>query len=530
MNVRSTKLFLHISNAVIAILCAAAILGYFILPLWQIEFSFTVTHELVDEIAKSYNPAPSESPQNTAYAYVGAENNVFFDETTDITYISEKDIVLAVAQAMADSDLTFSMSGNFDTSTFVGAIFDRSTGKLEKEIEKAVDKFASDAEVIISDVVDAVIGTVAKEVVKSQVKEIIKENIDVEIADDFLNEIGIDEARVDRMIDTAITAVTADDATVTSITDTIMSMSDEVIGLLAESEKYAEDAANFTDEDKAAIRDTIIETISPYADEDGRINLKEALVTQVLSLASDALSDNLNSDKAFDAENEAPKAAFAVARINGDNGNTVYEDTAISSTVSSLSYNDAVAQLKDRLKTTLIENIDPSVLNTVMTVMAVIGIIILLFLIMLAYPIIRALTKIGSKNPGFHLALPIIAGIIPFVVMVALPGALMGIARSGTLLSSLNAPAEAAAVLDAITVKFSSCTLIAFTVALVLFVYSFFYGHFRRKLAKALKAAPAAEVPAVQPAPAEVENAESAVEEKSADTEPSENADSGGNK
>ena len=515
MNVRSTKLFLHISNAVIAILCAAAILGYFILPLWQIEFSFTVTPELVDEIAKSYDPAPSESPQNTAYAYIGAGNNVFFDETTESTYISEKDIVLAVAQAMADSDLTFSMSGNLDTSTFVGAIFDRSTGKLEKEIEKAVDKFASDAEVIISDVVDAVIGTVAKEVVKYQVKEIIKENIDVEIADDFLNEIGIDEARVDRMIDTAITAVTAEDATVTSITDTIMSMSDEVIGLLAESEKYAEDAAKITDEDKEAIRDTIIETISPYADENGRINLKEALVTQVLRLASDALPDASSSSQAFNAKNGAPKATYAVVLTNKGSEKQAYAETTLGST--SLSYNDTVAKLKNQLKTMLIENIDPSVLNAVMTVMPVIGIVVLVFLIMLAYPIIRALTKIGSKNPGFHLALPIIAGIIPFILMVAIPGAFMRAAKSGTLLSSLNIPEETAAVLDAITVTFSSCTLIAFIVALVLFVYSFVYGHFRRKLAKALKTAPAAEAPvepaaefsAVQSAPAESETADS---------------------
>ena len=515
MNMKSTKLFLYISNAVIALICAAAILGYFILPLWQVEFSFALTPELVDEIAKSYNTASEENTLNTTYASITTVNNALFDETTGNTYISEKDVVLAVAQAIADANLTISISGNFDTNTFVGAIFDRSTAILEKEIDKAVDQLASDAEVIVSDVVNVVIETFAREAVKSQVKEIIKENIDVEKSDEILNELGIDEDRIDRIIDTIITAIMEDNSTVTSVTDAMMSVSDEVIELLAESEKYAEDAAKITDEDKEAIRDTIIETISPYADENGRINLKEALVTQVLRLASDALPDASSSSQAFNAKNGAPKATYAVVLTNKGSEKQAYAETTLGST--SLSYNDTVAKLKNQLKTMLIENIDPSVLNAVMTVMPVIGIVVLVFLIMLAYPIIRALTKIGSKNPGFHLALPIIAGIIPFILMVAIPGAFMRAAKSGTLLSSLNIPEETAAVLDAITVTFSSCTLIAFIVALVLFVYSFVYGHFRRKLAKALKTAPAAEAPvepaaefsAVQSAPAESETADS---------------------
>jgi len=489
-----SKTFLHVSNIIISLLCVVAILSYFLLPVWSVSLAVRLTPALAENISSEVNgrgeKKQTSRPENGLFRFVALETANTGNEAAGAGEISGNEFIDALFKALGEEGITLSVSGNFDAAELVRSLIDRSAKVLTDEIDSAVDQFVSDTGEIIDEVLNSTVQKVAKEVVRSRVREMISNNTApdetgaegaAKVAEDVLADAGIDETALDAIIDRIVSAVMADDATVDSVTAVIMASFDEALGLLADSEKYSEAAGKVTAEDKAEAEKAVRDFLKEYADESGRITLKDSLITMVVNMANDALSGSAPDSSADTPEAEPQALGMAFVPANGGE----FAGTAVSGSDksgASGSTDAAVESLKASLKSLLAEKTDEKVLGTARSVLAAAAIIMLIAILLFAFPVVRSLTKIGAANPGFVLAAPIVAGIVPFLLLYVIPNLASTVFKSWAAVSGSSTPIGM--LLGASTLEVTSCTVVGFAVSVIILVYSFFYGHFRRKLAR----------------------------------------------
>jgi len=483
--IKNKKLFLHISNIIISVLCIIAILSFFILPLWELSLSVRITPELINVVA---NQGTSSNSSDSGYmsVRVSIDPGVINLDEDDRDDAIPNDIMDAIMSSLADANIEISFDVGFDASTFVSSIFTSSEKVIESTVDGLADQIIENLEDNIEETVQIVVKLVVKESIRSGLRDAIAEEAGF---DDIMADTGVSKERVDALIDLVIDAVMADGATVTSVTDSIMSVYDEVVDILKTSKKYKDKMADVTDENKDEVRNEIKKALSEYADESGRLNLKEALVTKLLDGVTDALS-NESSD-----ENAGQSIILTAENLTTTGG-------------SSSAYQQTIENFKAQLKSFITEQVGSVAATIISAVMAVAGVLILITVLLIAYAPIRSLTKIKANNPGFVLALPIVFCILPYLLLVAMPniGISIGTMMAGSGMVSMGTSlSDVLAVLGAISIVIKSGTFIAFLIGIALFIFSFFYGHQRRLLKKMLTAAPAesADLPENADAPAQ---------------------------
>ena len=85
----SLKRKVFICNLVIAALCLASILAYFILPFWKIDISYTLNTEAIDAISSSLDLGEGESEESgeeTANEFLGSVIDALADEVEKSPY------------------------------------------------------------------------------------------------------------------------------------------------------------------------------------------------------------------------------------------------------------------------------------------------------------------------------------------------------------------------------------------------------------------------------------------------------------
>ncbi len=487
MKTQDRRRFLFIGNIIISVLCVAAILGYFLLPLFRASFSVTVTPELAEQAADIIAVESSIAAKNTS-------------SETDMSSMLKN-----VIRSVGASGLTVSFSSSFSSSSFIGALFDRKLERADALIDDAVDQLVDNAGNVISALISSVASAAAKEVVKNQVGEIIKAN-DGDTFEGFMEDLGGDSSKIDSLIDGLIKAIMDDNATVDSVTEKALESADEVQELLLGVDKYSEHARSYGDEEKEGVRKMCKSVLGAFADENGKLQFKEALIGMILDFVNKALSgEGVN--------------------ISGASGSDfVYTASIFDPKAPRASVAELTDQLKTRIKTLFYDAANGKLPDFALSVMAVNGALILVCLFLLFYPILRTLTNIGKDNPGFVLVLPIIGGILPFTFLVLIPSAGPAILKAAASGNLFNPPDIIKAVVNAVSISYFSGTIVAFFAAVIIFIFGFFYSYQRRKLKKELSAAETAPVftapaaalkPASEPAsePAASEDAEEKTEE-----------------
>ena len=127
----------------------------------------------------------------------------------------------------------------------------------------------------------------------------------------------------------------------------------------------------------------------------------------------------------------------------------------------------------------------------------IVGALVLFSIFCFLYPMIKIAVKLIArgkspkmKNPGVTLTLPIVCGWLPELVLVFLPGlAMLLLSLPGLLMrfAGGNAAEIVSKVTGAVSVSFFSSGIVAFAVAVALFILMFFNGHYRRKTARLLE-------------------------------------------
>lgn len=468
MSTQNRRKFLVISNIVISVLAAAAIITCFILPLWRVEFSASFTAELGEALK---NVVYKEDYKSGGIRLTSAEKNgdkEISDLLPDIFSKSGKDVFNSFVDAVCDSGLSISFSLSFSSAEMTGALYDRDPGRAVGMIDKSVDNFIENAENIISEFILTAIKVAAEQVVKTTVEEMLKSNRENESYDSFINEIGENKDRIESLIDRIIEAIMDENATVSSVTEVVLDSADEAQQILLNTDRFSESAKSYDDDVKESVKQSTIQILENFADENGKLNFKETLVKMLLDAANQAI-------ESVQAQQDDALPVNGMAATTG---------AKTESTVK-----EAEEKLKTEIKKAVLNAGDGAAAKLVVGVMATVGALLAIFLFMLFYPILRTLTNIGMENPGFNMFLPVFGGISAYTLLVILPSilpaALKVIALNG---KAFSVPAEISAALNAVTLRFSSGTVVAFVFALALFVFSFFYDHQRRALKKELAA------------------------------------------
>lgn len=452
MDIAAKRRFLLISNIVISVLCAVSILGFFIMPLWRMDFSVTLTEDLANAVMNrmpAYNGTSSAA--TPVYRRTGGAS-------VDLTQIPAD-----FAREVLGSGLVLRFSSSVSTADVIASIYYKDTARAEKAIDRVINELADGAEEAIDAVLIAAAKAAAKVMVKANVEQIASDGEKTESFEQIMDSLGVKKEEAESLIDTIINAIMAPDATVDSVTKTVMECADDAQEILAGTEKYKDAAGSYDAEARENLKQTTESFLRGFADESGNLRVKDVIV----DMLNEAIDKFLDPDLAGTLSASPIKTNDALRE--GQNKKSVTE--TLKEKAGDLVYNAGGGIIP----------------KMTVAAMAVCGALVLIVFFFLFYPILKTVLNVKAENPGFSLFMPIAGGIVPYLFTVLLPSffpaVFKGIAQAGKAMSIQGDIIEA---YNAVSLRLSSGSVIAFIVACALLIFSFFYAHHRRALKKAL--------------------------------------------
>ena len=427
-----------IFNVIITAICLASVLAYFVLPLWKVNVSCTLTSEMFRSIT-------GESGEN-------------------------EELMKEIADELEKKPIDTAFDITLKTKTFL-ASFDSDGEKLVAEM---VDYNAETLTNQLS-------GTV-KEVSKAAVRATAKNSLKETLKDGSAEYQWKDEETVNAELDKLTDALMKDDATVSSVSD---AAADAIANV------YKSETGNDIPEaDKQAAKAEMEKMLKEVADENGNIDA-DKLITDMLAQMLSGNSGNGNNENGdgngTGADKETAAATFTAAKTStlfigtgeasgetagsgGSSGETTGSGEGSGETAGSGGSSgettgggeaDSMQALKDSLTQAINEKIGGQ-MNTFLLVMKITGGVILFTLFTWAYIVLKILCKAATANPVVKLKLPIWLGWLPFLILYAVPTGVIKLAGS--------ASAETAAMFAGMNFSFFTCGIVSALAALALII------------------------------------------------------------
>lgn len=407
-----------IFNVIITAICLASVLAYFVLPLWKVNVSCTLTSEMFRSIT-------GESGEN-------------------------EELMKEIADELEKKPIDAAFDITLKTKTFLAS-------------------FASEGEKLVAEMVDynaetltnQLSGTV-KEVSKAAVRATAKNSLKETLKDGSAEYQWKDEETVNAELDKLTDALMKDDATVSSVSDAAAD---------AMANVYKSETGNDIPEaDKQAAKAEMEKMLKEVADENGNIDADKLITDMLAQMLSgnSGSGNNENGDgNGSGADKETAAATFTAAKTSAlfigtgeASGETAGSGGSSGETTGS-GEADSMQALKDSLTQAINEKIGGQ-MNTFLLVMKITGGVILFTLFTWAYIVLKILCKAATANPVVKLKLPIWLGWLPFLILYAVPTVVIKLAGS--------ASAETAAMLAGMNFSFFTCGIVSAPAALALII------------------------------------------------------------
>lgn len=407
-----------IFNVIITAICLASVLAYFVLPLWKVNVSCTLTSEMFRSIT-------GESGEN-------------------------EELMKEIADELGKKPIDAAFDITLKTKTFLSS-------------------FASDGEKLVAEMVDynaetltnQLSGTV-KEVSKAAVRATAKNSLKETLKDGSAEYQWKDEETVNAELDKLTDALMKDDATVSSVSD---AAADAIANV------YKSETGNDMPEaDKQAAKAEMEKMLKEVADENGNIDADKLITDMLAQMLSgnSGSGNNENGDgNGTGADKETAAATFTAAKTSalfigtGEASGETADSGGSSGETTGGGEADSMQALKDSLTQAINEKIGGQ-MNTFLLVMKITGGVILFTLFTWAYIVLKILCKAATANPVVKLKLPIWLGWLPFLILYAVPTGVVGLAGS--------ASAETAAMLAGMNFSFFTCGIVSALAALALII------------------------------------------------------------
>lgn len=444
------KLIVWICNIAVAVLSVLAIVCYFFAPFWEVSVTYSLKpDDLKSVIPQDVNVDPAE-------------------------ILGEDGLPIGVSLQIHAADLFHSFGGDAEAV-------------VEPLIDNNVKRIVSELTGTLNGVIETAVRVVAKNTVKDEVHSNVQKYIDDLVQGDssiapdttasqVLEDLGITEDYIGQKTNDVIDAIYDENATVDSVTDTIMDTVDTLFEDLSSNAAEHEQYSDFTDfelapETREEIESNVRDTLTELAAEDGSIDPQELIDRLLKEYLSNAQGSGGSTGKALPA---APLAAEEGADGEGAGGEpatpTPDDDASLDSLVK-----DFVMKLIPAQMSSII----------VYAMWAMLGTMVLSMLTWI-YILIKLIVKLatGSENPTVKLALPIWLGWLPYLIFAGIPS--IAFLLLPTILGNLSGvlPPELANILGSMQVNITSIGWVALLCAAICFAISIFYMVMRRKFKK----------------------------------------------
>ena len=435
-------------NIAVALLCLLSILCYFFGPVWQINLTYTITADQFQEM-------------------VGSNLDFDFDAHEVIGEEGEKITVSA------------SLSAGHVLGAFTSA--DETVDKiLDSNINNVINQLTPALNGIAKKVVKSVAKNTVKSEVKNNVKKFLTKDDGSEMSEEEVTEklegLGFTDDYISEKTDQLIEDVFAGGSDIDTVTENIMDTVDEVYQDFQRNSAGKEGYEEFQDvelseEDKAAIEDTIRDTLDVLANEDGTIDPDE-LIAELLAQALSATQNGGGTEGEKENGEESGAADDFVLLADGDAESGSSKDKLASA-------------LKDKLN----ELLSDSVRGYMVYVFYGMAGLMIFSMIPWAYVLLKLIVKLArkDKNPTVKLALPIWFGWLFFLILVAIPSIALGVlnmpAVSGQL-AQIGGLKNLLSMMQQINFTITSISWISMICTIIAFAISIYYMVVRRQLKK----------------------------------------------
>lgn len=420
-----------IFNVLFAIVCAAAIVMYFISPVWRIDLKANISNEMMHELTGGE---------------IDDLNEALGEDGTDVSLSIALDS-MAVAQCLVQ----------WDAAAMVDDILDRNLDSLATQLVAVIEPIAKNT-----------IKTQASSAVKTEIKNAVKDylsspenEVTEERVNELLTEAGVTDTYIEEKTDAIIDRLYTNGSSVDGVVDEVMTTVDEVYAdLTASNVEEFQDIA-LTEESRESIRNAVADIVTDYADENGYINPEEIVNRLVIEALQSMSGESSEEEGAGTAALTA--ASYAAASEAQQPADPSAQQPAGSS--------DSNEQLKTELKNYLSEQLlegpyAPAVYLPF--VMLGLGVLLAISLLSWVYLLLKILFKTFMKNKYVKVKMPIILGWFLFLFLMLLPN--LALTYIPTLLAGVL-PAEILSVFTMLTgTAFFSSAMYAAIAAAVLIV------------------------------------------------------------
>ena len=420
-----------IFNVLFAIVCAAAIVMYFISPVWRIDVKANISNEMMHELTGGE---------------IDDLNEALGEDGTDVSLSIALDS-MAVAQCLVQ----------WDAAAMVDDILDRNLDSLATQLVAVIEPIAKNT-----------IKTQASSAVKTEIKNAVKDylsspenEVTEERVNELLTEAGVTDTYIEEKTDAIIDRLYTNGSSVDGVVDEVMTTVDEVYAdLTASNVEEFQDIA-LTEESRESIRNAVADIVTDYADENGYINPEE-IVNRLVIEALQSMSGESSEE-----EGAGTAALTAASYAAASEAQQPADPSAQQPAGSSGSNEQLKTELKNYLSEQLLEGpAAPAVFLPF--VMLGLGILLAISLLSWVYLLLKILCKTFMKNKYVKVKMPIILGWFLFLFLMLLPN--LALTYIPTMLAGVL-PAEILSVFTMLTgTTFFSSAMYAAIAAAVLVV------------------------------------------------------------
>ena len=255
-----------IFNVLFAIVCAAAIVMYFISPVWRIDLKANISNEMMHELTGGE---------------IDDLNEALGEDGTDVSLSIALDS-MAVAQCLMQ----------WDAAAMVSDILDRNLDSLATQLVAVIEPIAKNT-----------IKTQASSAVKTEIKNAVKDylsspenEVTEERVNELLTEAGVTDTYIEEKTGAIIDRLYTNGSSVDGVVDEVMTTVDEVYAdLTASNVEEFQDIA-LTEESRESIRNAVADIVTDYADENGYIDPEE-IVNRLVIEALQSMSGESSEEE-----------------------------------------------------------------------------------------------------------------------------------------------------------------------------------------------------------------------------------------
>ena len=373
-----------IFNVLFAIVCAAAIVMYFISPVWRIDLKANISNEMMHELTGGE---------------IDDLNEALGEDGTDVSLSIALDS-MTVAQCLMQ----------WDAAAMVDDILDRNLDSLATQLVAVIEPIAKNT-----------IKTQASSAVKTEIKNAVKDYLsspENEVTEERVNELlaeaDVTDTYIEEKTDAIIDRLYENGSTVDGVVDEVMTTVDEVYtDLTASNVEEFQDIA-LTEESRESIRNAVADIVTDYADENGYINPEE-IVNRLVIEALQSMSGESSEE-----EGAGTAALTAASYAAASEAQQPSDPSAQQPAGSSGSNEQLKTELKNYLSEQLLEGpAAPAVFLPF--VMLGLGILLAISLLSWVYLLLKILCKTFMKNKYVKVKMPIILGWFLFLFLMLLP-------------------------------------------------------------------------------------------------------------